>query len=76
MTQFDHAQLRIGGLTYRGSVYTPTGAAPVHPTVVLHHGPTREDVARERRVEEFPVAFAVTGSVECDGLDSPLGERS
>ena len=38
MTQFDHAQLRIGDLTYRGSVYTPTGAAPVHPTVVLHHG--------------------------------------
>ena len=38
MTQFHHAQLRIGDLTYRGSVHTPTDGAPVHPTVVLHHG--------------------------------------
>ena len=70
MTQFDHVQLRIGDLTYRGSVYTPTDGAPVHPTVVLHHG------FGSNRLEAFGLFVQLSRALAARGIKAVAFDRA
>jgi hypothetical protein len=70
MTQLHHAQLRIGDLTYRGSVYTPADGAPVHPTVVLHHG------FGSTRLEAFGLFVQLSRALVARGIKAVAFDRA
>ncbi len=70
MTQFDHVNLRIGDLTYRGSAYTPTDGAPVHPTVVLHHG------FGSTRLEAFGLFVQLSRALAARGIKAVAFDRA
>ena len=70
MTRFEHVQLRIGELTYRGSVYTPVGEALTHPTVILHHG------FGSTRLEAFGLFVQLSRALAARGIKAVAFDRA